>query len=164
MRTWLALERLNSAARARSGPALWIFDQGLLQCLFSIYPERLTFTEQRRLTQSALTAMRSVLPNVVVVVTVDEQTAARRLRSRPFQQTSYDLASPDLEVQLSRRRHYAEEALPQALSSTRVKVIQVSGYDPPQTNVHRILDALMAMVKVNQVTPTSENSIQPGAL
>jgi thymidylate kinase len=143
MRTWLAIGRLRNNARTAGDRTVWVLDQGLLQCLFSILPPASPPEDQYELTRGAIHEMRRVLPDLVVVVAVDEETAAQRLRSRPFQQTSYDLDHPDLPAQLTPRRSFSEEALPRALAHAGTRVLRVDGSVRPPENVAQILGAVV---------------------
>jgi energy-coupling factor transporter ATP-binding protein EcfA2 len=141
MRLWLAIGRLT---RSQDHPnqQLIVFDQGLLNCLPSIFPGNLKDYERSMLTRCAVRAMKRVLPDVVVLVSVDRNTAAQRLRSRPYQRTTYDIDRPDLEVLLEPRWRYTEHALVPALVPSPVRVIKLSGLDAAEANAKHIMDDL----------------------
>jgi thymidylate kinase len=142
MRVWRAIERVKKySARAHQESPI-VLDQGILQCLPSIFPRCLEDDEQSMLTRCAVRAMKQVLPDIVVLVSIDTITAARRMRSRPYQLTTYDLKRPDLGLLLEPRWRYAEYALAPSLATTAVRLIEVNGFDPPEANAQRVIDHL----------------------
>jgi thymidylate kinase len=142
MRVWRAIERVKTYSACSQQEALIVLDQGILQCLPSIFPECLEDDERSLLTLCAVRAMTQVLPDIVVLVSIDTITAARRVRTRPYQRTTYDLHRSDLEVQLEPGWRYAEYALAPALATTAVRLIEVNGFDPPEVNAQLVMDHL----------------------
>ena len=152
MRLWAGLRRIALEDQKRDEGRFLVLDQGLLQCLRSIFPDPISEASEIQLTRHAIAAMGDVLPDVVVlVVGVDESTAAARMRSRPFQRTSYDLDSRELAAALTPRKHYSEEVLPRVLMRTSLKVLTVDGRVAPEVNARHIVRRLCLLDPGNEV-------------
>jgi thymidylate kinase len=151
MRIWAALVRIARQDDSGDGERMLILDQGILQCLRSVYPRRVGKDVEHRLTRYAIEAIQAVLPDLVVLVCVDEPTAAARMKARPFQPTSYDLESLHLESALAPHRRYAEEVLPAALEGTSTSLLRLSGHVEPEENVARIMTRLSELSGCNRV-------------
>jgi hypothetical protein len=143
VRIWLAIERLQTRPGGVSAPCVSVFDQGILQCLPSIYPSQLSPREESDLTRSAILALGNLVPPTVVIVVIDAETAARRLSSRPFQRTLFDITQNDLATQLDSQRRFFYHTLPSQLEETGVQVYQVSGTEPAISNAVRICNQLV---------------------
>lgn len=144
MRTWAALVRLSRQETTEGTSDITIFDQGILQCLPSIYPRTADQALRRELTRSWVERMRHVLPDLVVLVLVDERTAASRIKSRPLQRTAWELEGAHIEEGLHRVKLFAEDVLPLALTEAGTPLLRVDGRDPPGRSMRSILDTLAA--------------------
>lgn len=142
MRIWAALTRIDANDRRSGRRRVVLLDQGLLQCLPYVYPEGISLKAQQELTILGVESVRSVLPDLVVAVSVDEATAAMRMRGRPFQRTSYDLASARLEEELTPHRWYTEVSLPEALKELAVPYLRLDGHGDPGSNAQVVMEKI----------------------